>query len=155
MTDKTRKPLALAIGTAFVATLAASTVANAASTGGNPFTMTEMSSGYMQLAEMKDGKCGEGKCGGSMNKSREMKDGKCGGMKGSKGMKDGKCGEGKCGGSMGKSGMKGQNMQGQNMKGMKDGKCGGSGNMGMSKQEMQKKGVKDGKCGEGKCGGSK
>lgn len=40
---------------------------------------------------MKEGKCGEGKCGGSKGK----KEGKCGGDKG----KEGKCGEGKCGGS--------------------------------------------------------
>jgi uncharacterized low-complexity protein len=35
--------------------------------------------------EMKDGKCGEGKCGAEMKKE------------GAKEMKDGKCGEGKCG----------------------------------------------------------
>jgi len=116
MTENTRKPLALAIGTAFVATLAASTVANAAATGGNPFTMTEMSSGYTQLAEMKDGKCGEGKCGGSGAKGMTKEQMKA------KGAKDGKCGEGKCGGSMGKSGMQGKGMS----KGMQEGKCGGS-----------------------------
>ena len=30
----------------------------------NPFTQTELSSGYMQVA-MAEGKCGEGKCGGA------------------------------------------------------------------------------------------
>ncbi|MCG6887019.1 MAG: hypothetical protein LJE74_07410 [Proteobacteria bacterium] len=115
MTDKTRKPLALAIGTAFVATLAASTVANAASTGGNPFAMTEMSSGYMHVADAKDGKCGEGKT---------MKDGKCGGEK-AKTMKDGKCGEAKCGANKAKTTMEGKCGEGK-AKTTKEGKCGGS-----------------------------
>jgi len=69
----------------------------------SPFSMSELNGGYIQLAE---GKCGEGKCGGSKDK----KEGKCGEGKcgGSKGKKEGKCGEGKCGGSKGK----------------KEGKCG-------------------------------
>lgn len=117
------------VGTAFVASLAASNVATAQESDANPFAMKELSSGYMQMA--KEGKCGgsmkksseDGKCGGSMKKS--SKDGKCGGsMK--KGAKDGKCGEGKCGDSM------------KGMKGTKEGKCGGS------KNKMK----------EGKCGGN-
>ena len=68
----------------------------------SPFTMSELNSGYIQLAE---GKCGEGKCGGSKDK----KEGKCGeGKCGDKKEAEGKCGEGKCGGSKGK----------------KEGKCG-------------------------------
>ena len=110
--NKSLKPLALAIGTTFVATLATSSFANAASTGGNPFAMTDINSGYTQLAEMpKDGKCGEGKCGEGMKSKKEgkcgggkdmPKEGKCGGAK----AKEGKCGEGK--------------------KEKKEGKCGGS-----------------------------
>jgi uncharacterized low-complexity protein len=70
------KPLSIALGAAFVASLAGTSVANAAE---NPFSMTELSSGYM-VADSHEGKCGEGKCGGE------------------KKAKEGKCGEGKCGG---------------------------------------------------------
>jgi len=70
------KPLSIALGAAFVASLAGTSIANAAD---NPFSMTELSSGYM-VADSKEGKCGEGKCGGE------------------KKAKEGKCGEGKCGG---------------------------------------------------------
>lgn len=103
------------VGTAFAASLAASNVATAAQAGANPFAMNELSSGYMQVAKegkcggdmekgAKDGKCGEGKCGGDKGKKKDMKEGKCGegkcgGDKGKKkDMKEGKCGEGKCGG---------------------------------------------------------
>ena len=86
------KPLSIALGAAFVASLAGTSVANAAD---NPFSMTELSSGYM-VADSKEGKCGEGKCGGE-KKAEEGKcgEGKCGGEKKAK---EGKCGEGKCGG---------------------------------------------------------
>jgi uncharacterized low-complexity protein len=109
----TKKPLAIALGAAFVTSLAATPVANAAE---NPFAMSELSSGY-QVAEMAEGKCGEGKmdkegkCGeGKMDKEGKCgegkmdKEGKCGGDKaaaegGDKAKAEGKCGEGKCGGS--------------------------------------------------------
>ena len=62
------KPLATALGTV----LATSTFAfSAVSADENPFQITELTSGYM-VAE-KEGKCGEGKCGGM-----KMKEGKCG-----------------------------------------------------------------------------
>ena len=69
MSKKTNlKPLAIALGAAFVTTLATTPVANAAE---NPFAMSDLSSGYM-VAEKAEGKCGgskakdtEGKCGGS------------------------------------------------------------------------------------------
>ena len=105
------KTIALALSGAFALSIAATTI-NAAE---NPFAIRSLSSGY-QVADhhekMKDGKCGEGKCGAEMKKEMgdKMKDGKCGEgkcgaemkkemgdtMKDSK-MKDGKCGEGKCG----------------------------------------------------------
>lgn len=99
---KTLKPLSLAIGATFVASMAASSFATAAQTNGNPFAMHEVHSGYTQLAEMpKDGKCGEGKCGAGMKKPKD-KEGKCGANKAMP--KEGKCGnskpmpkEGKCG----------------------------------------------------------
>ena len=94
-----KNPLAIALGAAFVTSLAGTPVANAAD---NPFAMSELSSGYV-VAEMAEGKCGEGKCGGDKAKA----EGKCGGDKagaegkcgGDKAKKEGKCGEGKCGGS--------------------------------------------------------
>ena len=94
-----KKPLAIALGAAFVTSLAGIPVANAAE---NPFAMSDLSSGYV-VAEMEEGKCGEGKCGGD----KKMEEGKCGGDKkmeegkcgGDKTKKEGKCGEGKCGGS--------------------------------------------------------
>ena len=105
--------LSIAAGTAFVASLAMTNVANAAETA-NPFAMNELSSGYMQLAEAK---CGgkkmekEGKCGDSKKMKKEGKcgEGKCG--EGKKMKKEGKCGEGKCG---------------EGKKKMEEGKCGGS-----------------------------
>lgn len=84
----------------------------------NPFTISELSNGYMQTAEsdsakgskekMKDGACGEGKCGSAMMKGSEEKtaEGKCAGNKPMPKMDkkdmEGKCGEGKCGASMSK-----------------------------------------------------
>ena len=107
------KPLAVALGATFAASLAASTVAHAApAAGDNPFAMNDLGSGYMQVAG-KDGKCGEGmkdkkdgKCGegkkdmkdGKCGEGKDKKDGKCGEGNDKKDKKDGKCGEGKCGG---------------------------------------------------------
>jgi uncharacterized low-complexity protein len=97
MSEKTMitKPLAAAIGAAFVSSLAVSTTAVAAD---NPFAMADLDSGYMLADGHKgeEGKCGEGKCG------EKGEEGKCGekGEEGSCGEKgeEGKCGEGKCGG---------------------------------------------------------
>ena len=79
----TAKAVALAVTSAFVLSIGAVTV-NAAE---NPFAIKSLSSGYQvaDAKEMKDGKCGEGKCGAEMKKTD------------AKEMKDGKCGEGKCG----------------------------------------------------------
>ena len=122
-----QKPLAAAIGAAFVTSMTAGmpAIANADQ---SPFAATNMSEGYMVLAE----KGKEGKCGGSMSKEGAKKmEGKCGGeMK----KKEGKCGEGKCG--------EGKKMEGKTM----EGKCG------EGKKDEKKK---EGKCGEGKCGGKK
>lgn len=117
MSKKTLKPISLAVGTAFVTTLAVGNVSSETDLNTNPFAMNELSSGYMQLAygggggdksekegkygegkcggkkAEKEGKCGEGKCGSDMKKNME---GNCGGKKD---VKEGKCGEGKCGSS--------------------------------------------------------
>jgi uncharacterized low-complexity protein len=110
-----KKPLAIALGAVFVTSLAGIPVANAAE---NPFAMSDLTSGYV-VAEMEEGKCGEGKCGGDKTKKegkcgegkcggdKAKAEGKCGGDKAEtmategadKAKKEGKCGEGKCGGS--------------------------------------------------------
>jgi uncharacterized low-complexity protein len=102
----TKKPLAIALGAAFITSLAGTPVANAAE---NPFAMSELSSGYM-VAEMAEGKCGEGKMDkeGKCGEGKMDKEGKCGEGKGDgdkagaeggdKAKAEGKCGEGKCGG---------------------------------------------------------
>jgi len=83
-----KKSLALAMGASFAAAMTAAPVANADS---NPFGMSNLSNGYMQVAE---GKCGEGKCGGKKAEA----EGKCGEGKKAEGKcGEGKCGEGKCG----------------------------------------------------------
>ena len=110
------KPLAFALGTAFVTALPATAVVNAAD---NPFAMTELSSGYM-VADAAEGKCGEGKCGGSKAGAKSDAEGKCGaGADGHKAGKEGKCGEGKCGASKDgdKAGKEGK---------CGEGKCGGA-----------------------------
>jgi uncharacterized low-complexity protein len=130
MSKKPMKPISLAIGAAFVTSLAASNVSAETNIDANPFAMSELSSGYMQLAagyggdkSDKEGKCGEGKCG----EDKAKKEGTCGGKKADE---EGKCGEGKCGAN-------------EEMKENMEGKCGGD------------KAEEEGKCGEGKCGESK
>ena len=112
MSKKITKPVSIVLGTALASTLTVGSLsANAEANNGNPFTMKELSGGYMQLAQAdatekpasdsqhdnkkpgQEGKCGEGKCGnkGEMKKNME---GKCGEKKSEK---EGKCGEGKCG----------------------------------------------------------
>lgn len=92
-------PLASALGITFAASLAASPAALADE---NPFSVTEMSSGYMVAGDAKkdgEGKCGEGKCGeDKADKEGKCGEGKCGEGKSDKADKEGKCGEGKCGG---------------------------------------------------------
>jgi len=129
-----KTPLAAAMGTAFISTFTA-TAANAEA---NPFGMTELSNGYMQVAEadkagsampgMKEGSCGEGKCGGAMSApANKTMEGTCAGNKPKATSKatEGKCGEGKCGdmmtGGKMKKGMEGA--CGDMMKG-KEGACG-------------------------------
>jgi uncharacterized low-complexity protein len=102
MSNKSKlKPIAAALGTTFLVSMAASPIASAVD---NPFSASVLGqSGYMVAEAEKEaeGKCGEGKCGES--KGDKDAEGKCGeGMCGeSKSDKDaeGKCGEGMCGGS--------------------------------------------------------
>ncbi len=121
MKDNTKTSLALAIGTTFISGM--STTAAVADTNANsdPFAMTELSDGYMNLVEadsdagkmkMKDGACGEGKCGGKMKAAGKAMEGKCAANKAGAAAKD-KAMEGKCGDKMKEAG-----------KAM-EGKCGG------------------------------
>ena len=70
-----KKPLAAALGAAFITSVSFTSPVSAEV---NPFGITELETGYMVLAEAK---CGEGKCGDkkAVKKAAEAK-----------------CGEGKC-----------------------------------------------------------
>lgn len=114
-----KTPLAAAMGVAFMSTVSASAV-NAEA---NPFGMTELSSGYMQVAEMA--------CGASMNMEKpKTPEGACAGKKkpAEKAAAEGACGEGACGAMM-KDGKMKPGMEaacGAMMKG-KEGACGTTG----------------------------
>ena len=86
---QSKKPLAAALGAAFLAT----SIAPLASAGVNPFSAQQLSGGYdlASFGKHEEGKCGEGKCGGEKAEG----EGSCGGEKAEG---EGKCGEGKCGG---------------------------------------------------------
>ena len=118
-------PLALAIGTAVVSTFTVTNV-NAEA---NPFAVSELSDGYMQVAQS--------------DASYTVKT-----WGGKKAKKEASCGEGKCGGMMDGDKMK-KGMEtscGAMMKG-KEGSCGV-----MDEAPKETKKVTEAKCGEGKCG---
>jgi uncharacterized low-complexity protein len=88
MKTKGKATLAVAVGAGLVSGLVQAEV--------NPFAMNELDSGYMLTAEaksgddsaskMKDGACGEGKCGAGMMKpatsvDKKSLEGKCAGNK--------------------------------------------------------------------------
>jgi len=89
MNKHNTNPLVTAVGSAFVAATALSTVALAAPTfaAENPFQADQLRSGYNLAAGGAEGKCGEGKCGGE----KAAQEGTCGGEKADS--------EGKCGGA--------------------------------------------------------
>ena len=97
MSNKTHmKPVAAAIGAA----LAGSLAIGAANAADNPFGLSELGSGYMQIAgahegKCGEGKCGEGKCGENMTDTASESEDKAASTEGKCG--EGKCGEGKCG----------------------------------------------------------
>ncbi|AFJ01304.1 putative low-complexity protein [Methylophaga frappieri] len=98
MATSKKTTLSLVAGATLTAGMAISPMIHADS---NPFASTELSSGYMHLAEHDgdEAKCGEAKCGEDMKKDGE---GKCGEAKCGEDMKkdgEGKCGEAKCGGN--------------------------------------------------------
>ena len=107
MTKYTVKPLAAAVGAAFMASAISVPLASATE---NPFQLTQLNGGYSLAAKAEgEGKCGEGKCGEGKSAKAEG-EGKCG---------EGKCGEGKCGGAKTEAKAEGEGKCGE-------GKCGGS-----------------------------
>ena len=111
-----KKPLAAALGAAFLAT----SVAPMVSAETNPFSAQQLSGGYDLASYGKDaeGNCGDKKGEGSCGDKKA--EGSCGDKKaeGSCGDKkaktEGSCGEGKCGANKGKAKSEGE------------GSCGGS-----------------------------
>jgi uncharacterized low-complexity protein len=143
-----KNPLALVIG----ATLASGVLATAQAE--NPFSSTELSSGYMQLADAstatagktEEGKCGEGKCGGE--KTEKAEDGKT---------EEGKCGEGKCGVENADADKDGKVTKEEFIKLHEDvfAKMDKDSNGVLEGDELKMHKDKEGKCGEGKCGAEK
>jgi uncharacterized low-complexity protein len=145
MSNKMIKPLSIAVGVAFVGSLAIAQAASASS-----FSLTDLDSGYQQVGEghehdkSKEGACGEGKCGiekldadknGSVSaaefaasghpadhfaKIDADKDGNAtqAEFDAAHKAKEGSCGEGKCGGDKAKEGSCGGEKA-------KEGSCGG------------------------------
>jgi uncharacterized low-complexity protein len=98
MKKMTKTPLAAAMGVALMSTFAA-TAANAEA---NPFGASELSQGYMQLAEAD--KAGEMKCGAGMQMEKpKTPEGACAGKKTDAAKPaDGKAVEAACGAGMAK-----------------------------------------------------
>ncbi len=124
MKKNTKTPLATAMSAAFISTIAATAVHAEA----NPFGMTELSSGYMQVAEA-DKKAGEMACGASMNMEKpKAPEGACAGSvkkPAAEKAAEAKCGQSQCGAMM-KDGKMKPGMEascGAMMKG-KEGACG-------------------------------
>lgn len=138
--------IATAVGSAFVASMAAVPVVSAAE---NPFAMQSLDKGYMlsQAEKMGDGKCGQGKCGGMKttaakpgaadSSSAGMADAGMPGPAMLDANKDGKVSR--------KEFMNGHATMFKNMDTNKDGY--------LDQAEMGK--MMSGKMGEGKCGGMK
>jgi uncharacterized low-complexity protein len=107
-----KKPLAAALGAAFLAT----SIAPLVSAASNPFSAQQLSGGYDLASHQKDpeGKCGEGMCG-DKKAAHEGKCGdNCGDHCGDKNVQ-GSCGAGKAAGEGSCGGMKGAH----------EGTCGG------------------------------
>lgn len=116
MNNLINKSILTAISFLFV--IAFSPMTNAAE---NPFGMSNIDAQQTHVAG-KDGKCGEGKCGGE--KKAKCGEGKCGDSKKS----SAKCGEGKCGDSKKSNAKCGEGKCGDSKKKKAkcgEGKCGG------------------------------
>lgn len=144
MSNKIMKPLSLAVGVAFVGSLAIAQAASASS-----FSLVDMDAGY-QLAgnpatdKAKDGTCGEGKCGADKAKH------------------EGHCGEGKCGGKMfdamdaNKDGAVSRAECDAHHDAMfKKMDANSDGSITRAESDAAMKAMHEGKCGEAKCGANK
>lgn len=131
---KMNKALAVAVGSTLISGL--SSVAVAESEVQNGFQMTELSSGYMQLAAADAATAGK-----DSNAKAKATEGKCAGAKpisAAPKATEGKCGEGKCGESM-------------KMKATEPAKTTATTTKPSSDAASK---ATEGKCGEGKCGGT-
>ncbi len=110
------KPIAAAVGVAFVASLVISATAVA---DDNPFDASDLDAGYM-LADSHEGEEGEGEGEGSCGEGEG--EGSCGEGEGegSCGEGEGSCGEGSCGEGEGSCG------EGEGEGSCGEGKCGGA-----------------------------
>jgi uncharacterized low-complexity protein len=91
MLNRRIKPIAAAVGAAFVTSLAS---ANIADSNSDPFAANALDQGYVLVAKgHSEGKCGEGKAGEGKAGEGKCGEGKCGEGKAG----EGKAGEGKCG----------------------------------------------------------
>ncbi|MGD9021402.1 MAG: hypothetical protein PVF46_06355 [Lysobacterales bacterium] len=113
--SKTLKPVTAAICMALATGLGASASAVADS---NPFSVADLDAGYQLAGEKgKEGKCGEGKCGGDKAKAK--------GKEGACGEKHRKDHEGKCGGDQRANSEKGKEGACGEKNKDKEGSCGG------------------------------
>lgn len=154
-----KSPLAAAMGTAVLSSLAVNVQADT-----NPFSLTELDGGYMQVAEThpshSNGRISEGACGSNAMDSNGKKVVK-GAKKAEFKKTEGSCGEGMCGAMMQGGKMKPgmEHACGAMMKG-KDGACGmmmGGMNHDNDKDKKSSEGgcgamMQGGKGGEGACG---
>lgn len=127
---KTKTLLSTTIGTLMASALSVSV----AQADVNPFGATELTSGYMVVAE---GSCGnkgeEAKCGANKQHSSKSAEGSCG---------ENKSNEGKCGAD--------KKHANKNAEGACGGDKGSEGKCGADKRANKSA---EGACGEGKCGG--
>jgi uncharacterized low-complexity protein len=153
MSIKMIKPLSVAVGVAFVGSLAISQAASASS-----FSLSDMNSGYQQVGEghdhgdkAKEGKCGEGKCGEGKCGVEKLDTDKDGAVSSTEFAASGHPADKFAKLDADKNGSVSQAEFDAAHKG-KEGKC-GEGKCGEGKCGGEKK-AEEGKCGEGKCGGS-
>lgn len=145
MMKKTNKTLLLAMGTTLITGLTSIPAsAETVDMQGSAFKMTELSSGYMQLAAADTAT--ENATKSSSAKAKTM-EGKCAGAKPMPAPKatEGKCGEGKCGDAMKKAAAESVKSTTEPTKTISDG-------VKPATETSTKTKATEGKCGEGKCG---
>ena len=120
MIKSAKKPLAAALGTAF---LASAVMPLASAETIRHFVADELPYSYERVgrAQGEEGGCGEGQCGGGKAAAAEEEggcgEGRCGGGKAAAAEEEGGCGEGRCGG--------GKASAAEEEGGCGEGRCGG------------------------------